>query len=33
MTQFVTGLLLVLAGWWLYRKGVQYDRRHGSKRK
>ena len=25
---FMTGLLLVLVGVWLYNKGVRYNRRH-----
>ena len=30
---FVTGLILLLAGLWLYRMGVKYERRHGRKQK
>jgi len=29
----ITGFVLLVAGIWLYRKGVEYDRRHGRKRK
>ena len=30
---FVTGLILLLAGLWLYRMGVRHEHRHGRKRK
>ena len=29
----VTGLLLIVAGVWIYRIGIEYERRHGRKRK
>ena len=33
MKQFVIGAIIILIGRWFYIRGVQYDRRHGSKRK
>ena len=29
----ITGFVLLVAGIWLYRKGAEYERRHGRKRK
>jgi hypothetical protein len=29
----VMGIVLLVVGVWLYRMGVQYERRHGRKRK
>ena len=33
MKQFIIGAIIILVGRWLYLRGVEYDRRHGSKRK
>lgn len=33
MKQFLIGATIFLVGRWLYLRGVEYDRRHGSKRK
>jgi hypothetical protein len=30
---FIMGIVLLVVGAWLYRIGVQYERRHGRKRK
>jgi hypothetical protein len=33
MKSLIIGAVMILIGRWLYRRGVEYDRRHGHKRK